>query len=315
MTFIRFYTELPGEEYTYSYSTGSSIRDEEIESEKRGEHGEDKSLPEAGEIIEELRSLFRNMVRGAGTKETDSTAGLLEIAHEIVDDSEWNNTWMKSFEPVWIDEDMVVKPVWTDEESVLEGADATSCIVIDIEPGIAFGTGGHETTKLCLEGIRKCIFGGGAVSQAKKPGDTNLLDIGCGSGILSIAALKLGIKHCVSIDVDKLAVEDTVKNMEINSIASGTYEAICMDMLKDVSPLMDTGIKAYDIIVANILADVIIPLCDRVKDFLSQGGYFISSGILAEKSDEVREALARAGYKIISENTMGEWVSYIAVRP
>ena len=175
-----------------------------------------------------------------------------------------------------------------------------SDILIEIDPGIAFGTGSHETTKLCIQALDKYV----------KTGDS-VLDVGCGSGILSIAALKLGAKHATAIDIDEVAVKVAAENMAVNHIPSSDYTLYDGDLISNAFLKVKAG-TGHDIVVANILADVIIPLTGVVKPHLKKGGLYITSGIIDTKEAEVREALLENGFEILDVTYMKEWCCFIA---
>ena len=171
---------------------------------------------------------------------------------------------------------------------------------MQIDPGSAFGTGTHETTKLCLLSLRKYITT-----------ETTLLDAGCGSGILAICSLLCGAKSAFCLDIDPYAVEATIENAALNNIEETRIKAKHLNILEDTENVRNELKEPVDIAVANILADVIIPLSDCIANFIKPGGLFISSGILAEKADLVEEALQKNNFEIIEKNTLGEWVSFV----
>lgn len=187
--------------------------------------------------------------------------------------------------------------------------------MIDIDPGIAFGTGTHETTKLCIQALSR------TGCQGKR-----ILDVGCGSGILAISALKLGASYATATDIDETAVEVARENMLVNHISPESYQLFAGDLTGNVAsdhsytfhaPANTTPIREriggrYDIIVANILADVIIPLSSVLHPHLKEGGIFISSGIINTKADEVEAALRQNHFQILSKETLKEWVCFIA---
>lgn len=211
------------------------------------------------------------------------------------EDKDWINNWKAYFKPFRAAEDIVIKPTWEEYEK-----EKDSDILIEIDPGIAFGTGSHETTKLCIQALDKYVKEGDAV-----------LDVGCGSGILSIAALKLGAKHATAIDIDEVAVKVAAENFAVNNISPGDYTLLDGDLISNAFLKVKAGI-GHDIVVANILADVIIPLTGVVRPHLKKGGLYITSGILNTKEEEVREALEENGFEILSVEHMKEWCCFIA---
>lgn len=219
-----------------------------------------------------------------------------KIIIEETDDKDWINNWKAFFKPFRVAEDIVIKPTW----EVLEEQKEND-IVIEIDPGTAFGTGSHETTKLCITGLRKYITN-----------ETKLLDIGCGSGILSIIGLKLGAKTATGTDIDPAALKATYENIEVNQIASNQFTVLAGNIIEDAAMQRQVGMEEYDIAVANILADVIIPLSAEIGQHIKKGGLFISSGIINTKKNEVQEAILSNGFEIIEINEMGDWVSFVA---
>lgn len=235
------------------------------------------------------------------------------------EDKDWINNWKEFFHPFWLD-NILIKPTWIAEEDIER---KPGDIMIEIDPGTAFGTGGHETTKLCIEQLKKYLTG-----------EETVFDIGCGSGILSIIAAKLGAKRVFGVDIDELAIEASYENCKVNHI--GTQQAgfakgdiigdadfvqsLCKGEVQKrvfgpediMAPEEEKGIPKYDIVVANILADVIIPLSGIVAPFLKEGGVFISSGIINTKEQEVQNALLAHGFEIIEVTHMKDWTAFTA---
>lgn len=248
------------------------------------------------QAIEQGLQELRNFVDvGSGTIEVSET-----------EDVDWINNWKEFFKPFRVDDSIVIKPTWETYEAT-EGDD----IVVDIDPGVAFGTGSHETTKLCILNLKKYL----------KQGD-HVLDVGCGSGILSILALKLGAGRVVATDIDPNAVTASHENAEVNHISScseleqlgvdgKTLAVMAGDIISDASFRQSLGEEGYEVVVANILADVIIPLSGVIQETMKPGGLFISSGIIDMKRDQVREALSANGFEIVEETNMGDWFSFV----
>ena len=195
-----------------------------------------------------------------------------------------------------MDDNIIIKPTW----EVLDDQKKDD-IVVEIDPGTAFGTGSHETTKLCIHQLKKYI-----------KEDTTLLDLGCGSGILSIIGIKLGVAKAVGTDIDINAISATKENCEINGITKEQMITYQGNLLTDQEFCSMLGTGCYDIVVANILADVIIPLCEIVTPFLKEDGLFITSGIINTKEDDVVQAMKENHLEIIEINHMKDWVSITA---
>lgn len=208
-----------------------------------------------------------------------------EIRLSEVYEKDWANNWKKYYKPVKVGQKIVIKPSWEKYK-----AESGSDIVIEIDPGMAFGTGTHETTKMCIQLLEKYV---------KMEGSA--LDIGCGSGILGIAAIKLGINNCISVDIDPNAVRVTSENAEINNVIDK------MDIRE--GNLLDVVTGQYEVIVANIIADAIIELSSVVGNYLKEQGVFIASGIIKDRYDEVKTQLLHNGFTVKDELFMGEWVA------
>lgn len=239
-------------------------------------------------IQEQLNDMSAYMEVGTG-----------KISIGETEDKDWMNNWKEFFHPFRLEDNIVIQPTWTEKADVNDND-----IVINIDPGTAFGTGSHETTKLCISALKQYI---------SKDKYTSVLDAGCGSGILSIIAAKLGASKIYGVDIDELAIKASIDNLKLNDIADGIYTIVKGNIIGDkefADVVADTG--KYDIVVANILADVIIPLSDVVRRFMKDDGVFISSGIINTKEDEVRKALLDNGFEIVDVEHMGEWVSFVA---
>ena len=224
--------------------------------------------------------------------------GSARITVSETKDIDWVNNWKQFFKPFRIDETIVIKPTW----ETLEDANEND-LVIEIDPGTAFGTGSHETTKLCILALKKYT----------KPNSV-VLDAGSGSGILSIIAKKLGAKELLGIDIDEHATDYAIENAGVNNIdiKEGQFNFVTGNIIEDGGIRAKIGLEKYDIVVANILADVIIPLADIISENLKHGGIFITSGIINTKEDAVRTALLNNSFKIEEVNHMGDWVSFVA---
>ena len=235
-------------------------------------------------IKNELEDLRFFMEIGEGTITVSET-----------EDKDWINNWKQFFHQFYVD-DLLVIPSW--EEVREEDRDK---MILHIDPGTAFGTGMHETTQLCIRQLKKYITE-----------DTELLDVGTGSGILSIIALMYGIKHAVGTDLDPCAVEAVRENMESNSIAPEQFEMMIGNIITEKEVQDKVGYEKYDIVVANILADVLVPLTPVIVNQLKPGGIYITSGIIDNKEETVVEAVKNAGLKVLEVTYQGEWVSVTA---
>lgn len=270
---------------TLHFSTGSSIRDAEMQK-------EDSTYLYTS--AEELAAAIRE---GMEDLKLFTDVGEGSVTMEYTEDQDWMNQWKSFFKPFSIAEDILVKPVWEElPEDMQDGK-----IIIHIDPGMAFGTGSHETTRLCVLALRKYLHK-----------DMHLLDAGCGSGILSIAALKLGACTALGLDIDALAVQATMENASLNDIGTDRLQAFHANILEGTNLPAELAAKKYDIVVANILADVIIPLSGIIGKYIKEDGLFISSGILTEKAGEVKTALLKNHFEIVETATMGEWVAFTA---
>ena len=217
-----------------------------------------------------------------------------DITSSQTEDIDWINNWKQFFQSFYID-DILIKPTW----ELLKEEDKNK-FLIEIDPGISFGTGKHETTQLCIRQIRKYL----------KEGE-RVLDVGCGSGILSIAALKLGAGSVVGTDVDGECITLTHENMTVNHLAENSGEFYVGNLIDDKAFQEKIG-TGYDLVVANILADIIIPMAPALYQCAKEQGVLITSGIIDFKENEVKEALEQAGFEILEVNHQGEWVNVTA---
>ena len=228
------------------------------------------------------------------------TAGLegYEILSASLNENDWATSWQKYYKPLAVGEKIYVVPEWEKDSVPPEGK-----VPVWLNPGLTFGTGSHASTQLCLEGLENAV----------QPGD-RILDLGCGSGILSIAALCLGAEFAAAVDIDPKAVGVAYENAGLNNIGKERYDVRAGNVLSDkglVAELMQTK---YQVVLANIVADVIIPLSAFAGDFMTEGGYFICSGIIDTRSDEVASALKRNGFTIAEKKEKNGWCAFVCRR-
>ena len=223
----------------------------------------------------------------------DIGEGIITISE--TEDLDWINNWKKYFHQFYID-DIVVVPSW--EEVKEEDKDK---MVLHIDPGTAFGTGMHETTQLCIRQLRKFITP-----------ETTLLDVGTGSGILAILSLMFGAKSAVGTDLDPCAVEAVRENTEVNGIDPAKFEMMIGNIITEKEVQDKVGYECYDIVVANILAEVLVPLTPVIVNQMKKGGIYITSGIIDDKEEVVVEAVKKAGLEVLEVTYQGEWVSVTA---
>lgn len=220
--------------------------------------------------------------------------GSLKLSFVTMNEEDWSENWKQFFHPLKIGKRVLVRPEW--EECINDDGR----VVFTINPGMSFGTGSHATTQLCLE----------AIEEYTKDGDT-ILDLGCGSGILSITACLLGAERAVAVDIDKNAVDIAVRNAEMNGVFGDKYEAMAGNILEDETMRERFASEKYDIVAANIVADVIIGISPFAAGFVKNGGIFIASGIITERLDEVLGYLEKS-FKIIKVCDKNGWASVIA---
>ena len=238
-------------------------------------------LDRVKEALEELR-MFMDI--GEGT-----------ITESQTEDKDWINNWKQYFHQFYVD-DILIIPSW--EEVKPEDQDK---MIIHIDPGTAFGTGMHETTQLCMRQLKKYVNK-----------DTQILDVGTGSGILSIAALKLGAAHAVGTDLYPCAISAVKENLEANEVPVTDMDMILGNIIDDKKIQDEVGYEKYDIVVANILADVLIPLTPVILHQMKKGGLYITSGIIDDKEESVVAAVKAAGLEVVEVTHQGEWVSVTA---
>ena len=223
----------------------------------------------------------------------DIGSGMITLSQ--TEDKDWINNWKQYFKQFYVD-DILIIPSW--EEVKEEDKDR---MIIHIDPGTAFGTGMHETTQLCIRQIRKYTTE-----------TTKILDVGCGSGILGMLALKFGAEHSVGTDLDPCAIDATYENMENNGVSRDKYEVMIGNIIDDKEVQDKVGYECYDIVAANILAPVLVELTPVIVNQLKPGGIYITSGIIDDKEEMVKEAVAKAGLELLDVTYQGEWVCVTA---
>lgn len=249
------------------------------------EEDSDRDIPAIIEAVkEELQSISAYCEIGEGSITVDET-----------EDLDWINNWKQYFHQFYID-DLLVIPSWEKVKQADQGK-----MILHIDPGTAFGTGMHETTQLCIRQLKKYITP-----------DTELLDVGTGSGILAILSLMFGAKEAVGTDLDPCAVEAVRENMESNHVDSDKFTMMIGNIIDDKTIQDKVGYECYDIVVANILADVLVPLTPVIIHQMKKGGIYITSGIIGDKEQAVTDAVKAAGLEILEVTYQGEWVSVTA---
>ena len=245
--------------------------------------------------MEELAGA-REILARLKSEDPDGKYGRLEMEIKNVNEEDWSNAWKKYYHPIRVGERLVVCPSWEEYERQPED------VVLTLNPGMAFGTGTHDTTRLCMELLEKYITP-----------EVHVLDVGCGSGILSIAALRLGAEHAVAVDIDPKAVDVAYENAALNGVGRDRYTVRAGDILTDRKLEAELGGEKYPLVLANIVADVIIPLSAWVPQVLSRDGVFLCSGIIAPRAQEVADALARNGLKVTKKREKNGWAALEAV--
>lgn len=227
----------------------------------------------------------------AALKQERQDLGTLLMTLEDVEDADWENNWKQYYKPMEIGERLLVIPQW-------EEADPGDRVPLYLDPGLTFGTGAHATTRLCLTALEELIRGGERV-----------LDLGCGSGILSIAALRLGAASALAVDIDDKCRDAARENAGLNGIGPDRLEVLVGNLLTDAAAAEKIG-GGYDVVLANIVADVIIALAPRVRGLLREGGTFLCSGVIEGRADEVEATLAAAGLNVRERRTDNGWYAY-----
>ena len=231
-------------------------------------------------------------------KKTAQGCGTLLMTMDSLQDADWENNWKQYYKPMEIGERLLVIPQWEQEDPKVLKALEGGRVPLILEPGLTFGTGSHATTRLCLTALEQAVQGGEKV-----------LDLGCGSGILSIAALKLGAASALAVDIDDKCLDVAYENAAMNGIGRDTYTVKVGDILSDEALRAEIG-GGYDVVLANIVADVIIGLGPMVRSLLRENGVFLCSGIIDTRAEEVADKLRQAGLEILDTRSSEGWYAY-----
>ncbi len=226
--------------------------------------------------------------------DSEGIFGRLEIEAEGTRSEDWANAWKKYFHTMEIGEKILIKPMWE------ELTKPTDRVVFNINPGMSFGTGSHETTQLCLTQLEKYVTP-----------DSRMLDLGCGSGILSVVSLLLGAKEAVAVDIDPNCIDTAYENSDMNDIDRSRYTVISGNVIDDPDVKAIISKNKYEVVAANIVADVIIALASTAYEYMKAGGVFITSGIIDGRQDEVRDALSKVGFNIVDMVRRKDWWSIV----
>lgn len=254
------------------------------------------------ELLEKMKGVAR--VKFYVTDDEDGHAQLArytqgldcEYSQTVLGETDWAYSWQKYYKPLAIGARLYVVPQWEKDQAVPQGR-----VPLYLNPGLTFGTGSHASTQLCLEGVEEHTTAGCSV-----------LDLGCGSGILSIAALVLGAGYAAAVDIDPKAVGVAYENAELNGVDRSVYDVCAGDVIGDDTLAAQLGQRSYDLVLANIVADVIIPLSPVVPHFLKPSGLFLCSGILEQRLNEVRAAIEAAGMDVLGVNMIDDWCQITA---
>ena len=269
--------------------------DEDLEKEMQGKsrvtfylQADEEGFAKMGEVRIALENL----------KKTAQACGTLLMTMDSLQDADWENNWKQYYKPMEIGERLLVIPQWEQEDPKVRKALEGGRVPLILEPGLTFGTGSHATTRLCLTALEQAVQGGEKV-----------LDLGCGSGILSIAALKLGAASALAVDIDDKCLDVAYENAAMNGIGRDTYTVKVGDILSDETLRAEIG-GGYDVVLANIVADVIIGLGPMVRSLLRENGVFLCSGIIDTRAEEVADKLRQAGLEILATRSSEGWYAY-----
>ena len=269
--------------------------DEDLEKEMQGKsrvtfylQADEEGFAKMGEVRIALENL----------KKTAQACGTLLMTMDSLQDADWENNWKQYYKPMEIGERLLVIPQWEQEDPKVRKALEGGRVPLILEPGLTFGTGSHATTRLCLTALEQAVQGGEKV-----------LDLGCGSCILSIAALKLGAASALAVDIDDKCLDVAYENAAMNGIGRDTYTVKVGDILSDEALRAEIG-GGYDVVLANIVADVIIGLGPMVRSLLRENGVFLCSGIIDTRAEEVADKLRQAGLEILDTRSSEGWYAY-----
>ncbi len=242
----------------------------------------------------ELLLAIEGSMRELKASDENGEFGTLKVEADGINTEDWANNWKQYFHPMEVGEKLLIKPMWEDLDK------PTDRLVFNINPGMSFGTGSHYTTQLCIEAIEKYI----------KPGD-KMLDLGCGSGILSIISLMLGASEAVAVDIDPNAADTAYENADMNDIDKSHYKVLTGNVVTDPDIQEEISKNRYEVVAANIVADVIIGLAPKAREYMKEGGVFITSGIISDREEDVKNALSENGFEIVSVQRRKDWVSIV----
>ena len=269
--------------------------DEDLEKEMQGKsrvtfylQADEEGFAKMGEVRISLENL----------KKTAQACGTLLMTMDSLQDADWENNWKQYYKPMEIGERLLVIPQWEQEDPKVRKALEGGRVPLILEPGLTFGTGSHATTRLCLTALEQAVQGGEKV-----------LDLGCGSGILSIAALKLGAASALAVDIDDKCLDVAYENAAMNGIGRDTYTVKVGDILSDEALRAESG-GGYDVVLANLVADAIIGLGPMVRSLLRENGVFLCSGIIDTRAEEVADKLRQAGLEILDTRSSEGWYAY-----
>ncbi|MEL7606893.1 50S ribosomal protein L11 methyltransferase [Sedimentibacter saalensis] len=248
---------------------------------------------QGNELFNEIKKFVENLK----TEYMDVDFGRLEITTRTLNEEDWANNWKQYFKPFTVSDKIIIKPSWEEYNESTEGK-----LILEIDPGMSFGTGQHHTTRLCIEQIIKHMTEG-----------MRVLDMGCGSGILSIASILLGAEDCVGVDIDENAVRIAKENAELNNIFEDRFTVYCGDVTNDEKLQEKIGNNKYDMIAVNIIAQIIMGMSMTFPKFLKKGGLVIASGIIKKYLQDVLDNFKELGFEVIEINDSEEWVCVTAI--